>query len=276
MNLTESDRLQTDLLIQLLQHRAFELDASWLQCQIKVLDTVPSTNRFLWEWIEQGADPGAVVIAAQQSAGKGQWGRYWRSPLGGLYLSLAIAPHCPIDQVGQLTLATAWGIASALHQMGVPVMLKWPNDLILHGRKLGGILIETRMQQGLISWAVIGIGINWANPTPDMGIALKSAISDRDIASQSIPSIHHLIVTTLQGVMIGYRQWQQQGIAAILPGYEALLTHVGQDLQIDHQVGKVVGVTETGELRVAMSASEATLGHVEAWFKPGEIRLGYN
>ncbi len=307
MNLTERDRLQPEQITHCLQNRPLPLDLArhpgasnadnpaastkeadhadgdsqsaqlslQVPLQLRVLDEVPSTNRHLWDWIDQGAFVGAVVIAAQQTAGKGQWGRHWRSPLGGLYLSLAIAPQCPLDQVGQLTICSAWGVASALRWHHIPVQLKWPNDLILQGRKLGGILIETRMQQGLIPWAVIGIGINWANPVPELGIALQAYIGDEQCPLQSI---NELAAAVIQGAMAGYRSWQTHGIAAILPGYEALLTHMGQNVQVAEGMGQVVGVTETGNLRVALSASvaeSAAASAAETQFKPGEIRLGY-
>ncbi|HHP7245694.1 MAG TPA: biotin--[acetyl-CoA-carboxylase] ligase, partial [Elainellaceae cyanobacterium] len=155
------------------------------QFTIRWLETVSSTNSAVWTLIDKGAGSGTVVIASQQKTGKGQWGRRWQSSAGGLYLSVAIALDCPIDQGRQLPLVSGLGIASALRQHDISVGVKWPNDLILQGRKLGGILIETRMHQERITSAVIGVGINWANPIPEVGITLTSFLDQHDNSSIS-------------------------------------------------------------------------------------------
>lgn len=189
-------------------------------------DLLASTNDTLWNLIDQGASPGTAVIAAQQQSGRGQWGRQWQSPLGGLYLSVAIAPKVSARQSTQLTLSSAWGIATILRTHSIPVWLKWPNDLLLHRRKLGGILTETRLHQGQVTIAVIGVGLNWANSVPVGGINLQSALT-----TQPHPSIHtleELAAITLEGLELGYQHWQTSGIESLLPEYLALLKQIGQ------------------------------------------------
>ncbi|MGB0562060.1 MAG: biotin--[acetyl-CoA-carboxylase] ligase, partial [Spirulinaceae cyanobacterium] len=123
-------------------------------------ETVDSTNRLAWERLRQFPTP-QVVLARQQTAGRGQWGREWRSPLGGLYLSLGLS-HVDFAPL-LLTLVSAWGIAQQLQRSQVPIALKWPNDLLVRGRKLGGIKVETRQPSHAV---VIGVGINGTNPVP--------------------------------------------------------------------------------------------------------------
>lgn len=183
-------------------------------------DTLASTNSTLWDLLNRGAGAGTTVIAAQQQAGRGQWGRQWQSSPGGLYLSVAVAPNLAAAQNHQLTLCSAWGIAKTLRNYSLPIQLKWPNDLLLHGRKLGGILTETRLRQGQITTAVIGVGLNWTNPVPETGINLKSVLAD-----QSAPAIHSLemlAAIALQGLESGYQQWQSG--KDLLPDYLKLLT----------------------------------------------------
>jgi len=139
---------------------------STLLLSVQVFETLPSTNQTLWQLIDQGAPGGTVVVARQQTAGRGQWGREWQSSLGGLYLSIALNVNLAAEDAAQLTMGSAWGIATALRGLGIPVEIKWPNDLILMGKKLGGILTETRVQQGKIVKAVVGVGINWDNLVP--------------------------------------------------------------------------------------------------------------
>ncbi|PZD72278.1 Bifunctional ligase/repressor BirA [Acaryochloris thomasi RCC1774] len=199
-------------------------------------ETLPSTSTQLWELVRQGAAPGTAVIAAQQQAGRGQWGRSWSSPPGGLYLSVALlnrqsnaVPRTAVpdaiaplsaDQTPQLTVCSAWGVASALRNLDIPVTLKWPNDLLLHGKKLGGILTETTVQKNQITAAILGIGLNWTNPVPETGITLTSVLQD----CAQITCLEQLAALMLQGLENGYQRWQTAGIEALLPDYLHLVT----------------------------------------------------
>ncbi len=192
---------------------------TWVGQPLHVLDQVDSTNAHLWQLQHRGARPGTAVLALTQAAGRGQWGRTWVSAPGGLYLSVLVRPQIPTEESAQLTVCIALGLAIALRNQGIPVDLKWPNDLLLHHKKLGGILTETVIQSGQIQWAVIGIGINWCNPTPDTGISLVSPANQDNGASRSIASLEALTAIALQGIEQGYERWQQEGIAGILPDY---------------------------------------------------------
>ncbi|MGD2181748.1 biotin--[acetyl-CoA-carboxylase] ligase [Lusitaniella coriacea] len=147
--------------------------------ELYTYEVIGSTNQACWEEFDRAAKIPFIAIARQQTAGRGQWGRTWHSEPGGLYLSLAIAPNIPAAHAPHLTLCSAWGIATALRRHQIPVFLKWPNDLILNGCKLGGIKSETRVHQGKIERAVIGVGINWKNPAPSPGIALFTWIQQQ-------------------------------------------------------------------------------------------------
>lgn len=241
-------------------------------------ESLPSTNQKVWSLLEQGASGGTVAIAAEQQAGRGQWGRQWQSPPGGLYLSLALAPNLAVANSGQLTLCSAWGIAQALRHYHLPVELKWPNDLVVNKRKLGGILIETRLQQTRIASAVIGVGINWANPTPPSGINLQTVQSQlsTEPGDRFISSLEALAAVTLNGIMVGYRYWQHHGIDALLPSYQKLLTSLGAPIVVNNQAGQIAGISAQGELRVQLNPSDDQKTPApEVCLKPGEISLGY-
>ena len=180
-------------------------------------ETLASTNTTLWELLAQGAGPGTAVVATQQTAGRGQWGRTWWSQPGGLYLSVAIAPHIQANQTQQLTICSAWGMAHILRTYHIPVALKWPNDLFLAGNKLGGILTETAIQHGQVHQAVIGMGLNWQNPVPPEGINLQHGL-DR-LPQPTIHSLEMLTALALQGLEQGYLRWQASGLEALLPDY---------------------------------------------------------
>ncbi len=249
--------------------------------QLHPFETLPSTNQTLWAMLEGGAPPGTVVVAAEQTAGRGQWGRCWQSPKGGLYLSVALAPNLPTSNSPQLTLCSAWGIAIALRGYGIPVRLKWPNDLLLWGRKLGGILTETRVQQGQIAKAVVGVGINWSNDVPEAGINLQTFGKNPEI--QAIASLEVLAAIVIAGLLAGYQHWMGVGIDVLLPSYLELLDSLGRRVTVDGNSGTVTGVSPTGELRVCLDSTQSEIAvqsaptlMTEICLKPGTIGLGYS
>ena len=240
---------------------------------LQVFETLPSTNQTLWELLNQGAASGTVVIAQQQTAGRGQWGRQWQSTVGGLYLSLALTPNIQASNSAQLTLCSAWGIATALRSYDIPVFLKWPNDLLHLGRKLGGILTETRVHQGQITKAVVGVGINWSNAVPEMGIALQSFCEEQLSPRPRVTSLEQLAAIVIQGIKFGYQRWSEQGIDSLLLSYLELLDSRGRQVIVDGHPGMITGVTPSGELRICLNSAAAP---IEICLKPGTISLGYH
>lgn len=127
---------------------------------------VTSALDVLHELAAQGAPDGTMVVADEQSAGRGARGHTWHSPLGGLWLSV-------LSRVGDsgaevLSLRVGLAVADTLdHLGGLPkARLKWPNDILLEDRKVGGILCEARWQGGSVAWIAIGVGLNVRNPVP--------------------------------------------------------------------------------------------------------------
>jgi BirA family biotin operon repressor/biotin-[acetyl-CoA-carboxylase] ligase len=236
------------------------------QINLHIFEQLLSTNQKLWELLDQGTKPDLrAVIALEQTAGKGQWGRQWQSARGGLYLSLGLRPNLPADFAPHLALLSAWGITNALRQQQIPVLIKWPNDLILEGRKLGGILTETRIQQGQITLAVIGVGINWENQVPPVGINLQSY--------PQISSLEQLAALTLEGIIAAYQEYLSQGIENIVSFYTQLLYSLGKQVKVNGCQGVIKGVTPQGELRVRLSSKGASS---EIFLPPGAISLGYD
>lgn len=260
-----------------------------MEIDLHLFESVPSTNEVVWQLLERGAGEGAVAIARSQTAGRGQWGRQWCSEQGGLYLSVALMPDLPVEEAAQLTLCTAWGIATALQTIPgklsgvvdrIPVQLKWLNDLVLQGRKLGGILTETRVFQGRITKAVVGVGINWSNVVPETGINLQSFLVTAPVPL--IESLEMLAAIVLYGLLCGYQFWQQEGIQAILPRYLELLAHRDRPVPVEGALGTIVGVTSKGELRLSLKSPQRSSAEPisdfstsEVLIQPGTISLGY-
>ncbi|MEA5575465.1 biotin--[acetyl-CoA-carboxylase] ligase [Anabaena sp. UHCC 0451] len=241
---------------------------------LQIFDSLPSTNQTVWELLKQGSKPGCVVIATEQTAGRGQWGRQWLSPTGGLYLSVATEPKLEVTNSYQLTFASAWGIASQLQKCGISVGIKWPNDLVLSGRKLGGILTETKVHKGQITQAVIGVGINWSNPVPETGINLKSWQTTQNL--QPISGVEMLTAHVLLGIESGLECLHTEGISILLSRYLDLLTNMGDQVYVNNLLGTVVGVTPQGNLRLKMAEyDQKELITAEIFVEPGTISLGY-
>jgi BirA family biotin operon repressor/biotin-[acetyl-CoA-carboxylase] ligase len=129
--------------------------------------TVASTMDLLHELAADGAAHGTAVVAGEQTAGRGSRGRSWRSPPGGLWMSLLYRPRAAAG-AELLGLRVGLAVAAAIEAVGpgLRIGIKWPNDLILADRKVGGILCEARWQGEELAWIVAGVGLNVTNRPP--------------------------------------------------------------------------------------------------------------
>jgi len=130
--------------------------------QIVCVKTTGSTNDWLKTAAAEGAPEGLAVFAEEQTAGRGQAGRTWQAPYGcSLLGSILLRPNLPPERIFYLTMLGACAAAGAVVALtGLPVQLKWPNDLISEQNKLGGALTESSTEGGTLQYAVLGIGIN--------------------------------------------------------------------------------------------------------------------
>lgn len=236
------------------------------------VEDIDSTNSALVERMRQGASSGTVLIASRQRAGRGQWGRSWQSPAGGLYLSLGLEADVDRHRSLYFTLASAWGLATSLNNLGIPVGVKWPNDLVVAGKKLGGILVESRT--GLQSPVVIGLGLNSFNPVPAAGISLRQLICPEQPVGP-LNTLEGIAAVALHGLMQGYRFWQTQGDEAFLAAYQAQMTYLGHTVLVQGQPATVQGIAPSGNLRVQFQTPDMGI-LPERDVRPGEVTLGYN
>ena len=142
---------------------------------LAVYGSVTSTNDLLKEEALHGAPEGRCLLAREQTRGRGQRGRPWHSIAGlGVYLSVLLRPRWSGGDAGWLAMLAAVAAAEALDGLGVPaVALKWPNDVRAGGKKIGGVLIESRLNRGAIDFAVVGIGINVFHAVDDLDKAIR-------------------------------------------------------------------------------------------------------
>jgi BirA family biotin operon repressor/biotin-[acetyl-CoA-carboxylase] ligase len=132
-------------------------------------DVLPSTMDLAHARAAEGAVHGAAVAARVQTAGRGRRGRTWHSPAGGLWLSVVCRPSDP-GGVEHLSLRVGLAVAQAIERLfpDLPrLTVKWPNDILLGGRKLAGILCEARWEGGAPAWVIAAVGLNVSNPIPE-------------------------------------------------------------------------------------------------------------
>lgn len=194
---------------------------------------------------EQGAGTGVAVMAAVQTAGRGRQGRAWQSGPGGLWISVVVRPP-PGQLLDPLAIRIGLALAQLLEERipGLPaVQVKWPNDLLLDGRKVGGILVETRWQGDECQWVVVGVGINLRNQVPD-ALAVKAvAVAELVPApdpGELAPAVRDAVVQACRGGAL-----EAEEIAA-WSARDAL-----RDQQIAAPVeGRTAGLAANGALRV--------------------------
>ncbi len=129
--------------------------------QILILPEVASTNILAMEMASKGSSEGTVVAAETQSGGKGRLGRKWISPRGNLYISVILRPVIPVHKAPLITMVGAVAVASAIRKVcEISAAIKWPNDILISGKKVSGLLTEMSAEQDRIRHIVLGIGID--------------------------------------------------------------------------------------------------------------------
>ena len=201
---------------------------------------------------DRGVD---VLLAEQQTGGRGRRGRQWASPIASnLYLSLSRQFSGGLARLGGLSLVVGVAVAEALRQAGyAAVGLKWPNDLLAHGRKLGGILVEGGGEHGGPVRAVIGIGVNVRMPAP-VATTIDQAWTDLAGLGEGAPSRNTLAAQLLDALLPALDQFDRDGLPPFLARYAALDVLAGRAVTVhgpqgDEQ-GVADGIGDDGALRV--------------------------
>ncbi len=226
-------------------------------------DTIDSTNNCAKAVAGCGAVEGTVVIADNQTDGKGRHGRTWlSSPAENLMFSLVLRPKVAAECLNLLPLYVAVAVADAIEKStGLKVECKWPNDLLVNGKKLAGILIEGSVKQNTVEYVVIGIGIN-VNQTafpPSLGTkatSVKLESSRAFVREDLFRSILHSLEKT-------YFQASPSGFQSILPEWISHTSMINKPISVSLQgsviSGVVKGVSPEGGLILQTEESEKTL-----------------
>ena len=229
--------------------------------QTALLNECPSSNDCVLEKAKQSPQAAhrALVVAHQQSRGRGRQGKSWQNRLGEcLMFSLGWAFERPQHELGALALVAALACRQALHKLGVQAQIKWPNDLVMGADKLGGILIET-VRSGGRSVAVIGIGINFVLPKEvAQAASVQAALVAERKAAVSAEALLDALLAELAALLPVF---DTQGFAPMLADYQAANRDQGRPVRLLQQgqtvhEGVVAGVTEAGALKLRTEAGE--------------------
>jgi BirA family biotin operon repressor/biotin-[acetyl-CoA-carboxylase] ligase len=140
---------------------------------------IPSSNDLAKRYGKEGEPEGLVVVAESQTAGRGRMGREWSSPPGGLYISILLRPDVATPQLLRMSVFSGVPVALALERAsGLEVGLKWPNDLQVRGRKVGGILMESVTVGSQVKFVVLGIGLNVNSRRSDIGVPEATSLCE--------------------------------------------------------------------------------------------------
>ena len=224
--------------------------------RLELLDACASTNTLLLERARGDAPSGSVIACELQSAGRGRRGNSWQSGLGGsLTFSLLWRFAQGAAGLSGLSLAAGVAAARALASVGVAdVQLKWPNDLLHAGRKLGGILIELHGDGPGSTAAVIGIGLNVRLRTT-LRDAIAQAVTDVASISRQVPQRNRLLAATLIELAQVIEQFAERGFAPLRQEWIARHAHQGKSVTLSSGDGKTIagraaGVAEDGALLI--------------------------
>ncbi|WP_429000005.1 bifunctional biotin--[acetyl-CoA-carboxylase] ligase/biotin operon repressor BirA [Stenotrophomonas rhizophila] len=237
------------------------LDVAW---------SVGSTNSELLRCSapERGA---RVLLAERQTGGRGRRGRAWASPLAAhVYLSVLRGFAGGLSRLGGLSLVAGVAVAEALHAHGVAqVGLKWPNDIVVDGQKLGGLLVEGGGEFAGPARAVIGLGINVRMP-PAFAAEITQPWTDLATLLGEDVGRNKVVAWLLAALLPALDDFERDGLAPFLPRYAALDSLSGRSVRVDdngvlHE-GTALGLAEDGALRVRIEGSERV-------FHAGEVSV---
>ena len=234
------------------------LKTKWMGKEIRYFRTIDSTNSEAYQLALRGAKEGEIVLAESQEKGRGRVGRQWFSPAFlNLYLSVILRPNLPPHRASLLTLMAAVATADAIERFsGLHPTIKWPNDILLNGRKIAGLLNEIHSETDRIHFVVLGIGVNlnvdrqrFPQMIRDRATSLKEGMG-RKISRKAF------LAMLLESLEKWYGVFLEDGGASVLNAWRDRAQIAGKHVRISSfdevLVGRAVDVDSEGALLVQM------------------------
>ena len=234
--------------------------------KIHFLSEVTSTNTLAMEMAADGTPEGTVVIAETQTGGKGRLGRKWISPKGNLYLSVVLRPNIPMHKAPLITLTGAVAVASAIRTTcGLEAGIKWPNDILLSGKKVSGLLTEMSAEQDRIRHVVLGIGVDVNMEMGELPAEVRSVTTT--LAAEAGAKINRTML--LQQVLRDLETWYEKFLindAEVLDEWKKLNTTVGNRITVSGTGEALDGLAQgvDGDGRLIVRLDNGTIRTVAA------------
>ncbi len=218
------------------------LKTKWIGKRIHYFQTLDSTNSKAYELALNGAEEGEVIIAESQEKGKGRLGRQWFSPpFLNVYISLILRPKIPPHQASLVTLMAAVATADAIRNfLGLLPLIKWPNDILLRGRKVAGLLNEIHSEADRVHFVILGIGVNLNMGEKMFSKEIRNIATSLKIETGQTVSRKDFLQSLLLELERWYAIFSREGSAVILKAWRDRA----------HIKGKQVKVTSFGETLV--------------------------
>ena len=222
------------------------LTTRYLGVRLHYVSEIDSTNAYAKRLAEQGAGEGEVVIAETQTRGRGRLGRRWVSPAFlNLYFSVILRPHFAPVQAPQITLMAAVALADTVTSfLGGPPAIKWPNDILVGGKKLAGILTESSCSSGRIEFVILGVGVNLNYPVALMPEGIRERATSVIALTQSPVSREAFARRLIQDLDRCYGELQEAGFGALAFRWEALFGLRGKRVRAEMTDQSVMGTAK--------------------------------
>jgi len=219
-------------------------------------ETIDSTNDEARRLAAAGAAEGTLIWAREQRLGRGRRGRTWVSPPGNLYVSLILRPSCAPAVAAQVSFVAAVALAEALADLLPPaatVALKWPNDVLVGGAKVAGILLETQAAAThVVEWLIAGIGVNVAGSPADTAYPATCLLAEGapDTGAEAV------LAALASSFDVLYRTWRTAGFAPVRAAWMSRARGLGEPIEVrlerDTLHGRFVDLDDTGALVLEM------------------------
>lgn len=233
------------------------LETSFMGHKIFYFDEAASTNDLAKELAEKGIKEGTVVIAETQTHGRGRLGRRWISPRGGIWFSVILRPTVGCKDAPKIVFTAALAIAKTIRKMlRLTAKTKWPNDVLVHNKKVCGLLAETNVSDDSINFVVLGIGINANVDTNAFPEELTGSLTSlKKEAKREIPR-EKFLRALLKEMEHYYNEFTRGRFARILEEWKCLTDMIGKDVEVvsfdERFVGKAINVDQHGALIVRL------------------------
>jgi len=232
------------------------LKTAFVGRNLHYFDSVDSTQKIAQALAYENTDEGTVVIAEEQTAGRGRMDRKWYSPkYSGIWMSIILRPKLPIPKAPQLTLIAAVAVVQAIEEVtGILPEIKWPNDILANGKKLTGILTELQAESDRINSIIIGIGVNVNTREEDFPEDLLSIASSLAIETGKTIVREKLIRAILEELEKLYLLYLEKGFYPIRLIWESYAVSIGKNITARTLTGeirgKAIGITDDGVLLI--------------------------